>query len=934
MQLTGRQIAYRSGAERWTARIEKEELRADGRRHHFLTGIRAQDASGAEIGVPGSGGSEWLRLDSSRMTWSDDYGHEDEPFELCVYHEFLRGHRFVDERAAVAVTFGDSLADMTMAWDRFDGMRNSCVITSFDVFTRVICWKEHTKLSGGSGFSVDTETTYTGHVAAEAELCVVSTKGTDGAAFTFVAAQHASRAWQQLTGRQIAYRSGAERWTARIEKEELRADGRLHHFLTGIRAQDASGAQIGVPGSGDSEWLRLDSSRMTWSDDYGHEDEPFELCVQLQGILPASTVLQVSGAGSAPHHDGSAANGCYHIDGQKNGKPRYRQLGGGSHLIFFSAIEDGRGVGEPDMGPAPIPCCAGWVIALNEHHTLFMAPANADPPDRPPVSGWAWPVPWAVEQSLTEANGGEWPSTPTLSWLALGDETDSSSAEIFPGLNRTFTDPARLSVRFDDSLQTMTVTWLRLDVMKNRCVAEFKEDVLTWRESTNVSGGAGFTVDTSTSYRGRLSDGGRLRLLVDGSDGSHFELVEELGKFTNAPYDHAVFRTWDESNYKQVYVHGTARQYKDGSASQRTAWLKESLACPAICVEFDCVRNKKETVLNDGTTFAAEILTDPDEMALYLWTWQDRPQPPADSAEGVYKRVNHALLCDDPEWLSSAAYFMRAVARYIVSHPAEVGVKLYRGTRIIEKQKVAVDKAAGVGGRVFRQPMFVAASESEAEAAKFTEKGSPILEFEVPAGCCNCAKIPQRLSMFPDEQEWLMPPYTPVEWLRQEERTFAGGEVRLVVTLKVLDGLVVSRDPQYAGANAPRTCMIMCEMPAARLSDALLGLAPEPCPMLEPCPMPAPMPCPMPVPDSEPEPEPESEPGHTSDSSSYSTPPEGYIRCSRCGEDKARGCYSRMQWEHKPAGTAICKNCLGVEDGKRCWNGCDCRNEGCTYVHY
>jgi hypothetical protein len=315
------------------------------------------------------------------------------------------------------------------------------------------------------------------------------------------------------------------------------------------------------------------------------------------------------------------------------------------------------------------------------------------------------------------------------------------------------------------------------------------------------------------------------------------EAIEELGKFTNAPYDHAVFRTWDESNYKQVYVHGSARQYQDGSLIQRTAWLKESLASPAICVEFDSVRNKKETVLKDGTTFAAEVLTDPDEMALYLWTWQDRPQPPADSPEGVYKLVNHALLCDDPEWLSSAGYFMRAVARYIVSHPAEAGVKLYRGTRIVEKQKVAVDEAAGVGGRAFRQPIFVAASESETEAAKFTEKGSPILEFEVPAGCCNCAKIPQRLSMFPDEQEWLMPPYTPVEWLRQEERTFAGGEVRLVVTLKVLDGLRVSRDPQYAGTNAPRTCMIMCEMPAARTAppeccppgqSELPALAPEP----------------------------------------------------------------------------------------------------------
>ena len=290
-------------------------------------------------------------------------------------------------------------------------------------------------------------------------------------------------------------------------------------------------------------------------------------------------------------------------------------------------------------------------------------------------------------------------------------------------------------------------------------------------------------------------------------------LVEDLGKFTNAPYDQAVFRPWDESNYKQVYVHGPASQYKDGSVSQRTTWLKESLVTPAICVDFETVRIRRGTELLDGTTFAEEVLTDPDEMAVYLWTMQDGLRPPAYTAEGVYKRTNHALLCDDPDWLGQMAYFMHAVARYIVSHPAETAVKLYRGTRIEERQKVPVDKAGGVGGRVFRQPMFVAVSESEAVAATFTAKGSPILEFEVPAGCCSCAKIPERLSMFPAEAEWLMPPYTPVEWQRQEDRTFARGEVRLVVTFKVLDGRVVSQDPQYAGANAPRTCMIMCEIP-------------------------------------------------------------------------------------------------------------------------
>eukprot|EP01047_Picozoa_sp_COSAG01_P074694 COSAG01_NODE_12562_length_1719_cov_1.431481_1_plen_141_part_00 len=56
-----------------------------------------------------------------------------------------------------------------------------------------------------------------------------------------------------------------------------------------------------------------------------------------------------------------------------------------------------------------------------------------------------------------------------------------------------------------------------------------------------------------------------------------------------------------------------------------------------------------------------------------------------------------------------------------------------------------------------------------------------------------------------------MPPYTPVEWVGQEERSFAGGETRLVVTFQVLDGQVVSTDPRYAGVV--RTCMIMCEMP-------------------------------------------------------------------------------------------------------------------------
>eukprot|EP01043_Picozoa_sp_COSAG02_P002550 COSAG02_NODE_59_length_43585_cov_39.087752_11_plen_849_part_00 len=57
-----------------------------------------------------------------------------------------------------------------------------------------------------------------------------------------------------------------------------------------------------------------------------------------------------------------------------------------------------------------------------------------------------------------------------------------------------------------------------------------------------------------------------------------------------------------------------------------------------------------------------------------------------------------------------------------------------------------------------------------------------------------------------------------------------------------------------------------------------------------------------------------------------------YIRCSDCSNDKARGCYSKTQW-NKPTGTERCKNCLGHEHGRRCWFGCECYNENCTFVH-
>ena len=465
----------------------------------------------------------------------------------------------------------------------------------------------------------------------------------------------------QLTGRQIAYRSGAERWTARVEKEELRADGRLHHFLTGIRAQDASGAEIGVPGSGGSEWLRLDSSGMTWSDDYGHEDEPFELCAQLEGILPASAVLQ----------------------------------------------------------------------------------------------------------------------------------------ETFPGLNCTFTDPARLSVRFDDSLQTMTVTWLRLDAMKNCCVAEFKDDVVTWRESTNVSGGAGFTVDTSTSYRGRLSDGGRLRLLVDGSDGSHFELVEELGKFSTqslgkpptgaapragggggggaaadaepepapqplppVPPSPMSGRTLASSNFRVAYTKTKAPD----SLMKLGAKLGDLIKtyCIAHSIPYDD---------DEGEAFFDQLMEDMDaggndsvpEAVQRMWTSFRQLRGCEFCAI-----MNEAARDDEPNRMAPAAALTRAITKLCVTPdehlpqpPFPPDFICFRGGGFDDKYR---DFFAP--GREFRQPAFLATSFLESKVDLFISRSTVpvkvkwLVRIDPELKCRHVNLVTKRVPGLPDEQEYLFAPYS------------------------------------------------------------------------------------------------------------------------------------------------------------------------------
>lgn len=116
---------------------------------------------------------------------------------------------------------------------------------------------------------------------------------------------------------------------------------------------------------------------------------------------------------------------------------------------------------------------------------------------------------------------------------------------------------------------------------------------------------------------------------------------------------------------------------------------------------------------------------------------------------------------------------------------------------------------------VFRQPPYMAASEEQAVAATFAEDGSPIIEYRVPAGCRRVAEIPEELSAYPEEKEWLIRAYTGMRYFGQEERMFPSLDVpcdeqlrkrRLVVTFELVDEAEVP-------ADAPSHLMV-CDAPA------------------------------------------------------------------------------------------------------------------------
>jgi len=266
-------------------------------------------------------------------------------------------------------------------------------------------------------------------------------------------------------------------------------------------------------------------------------------------------------------------------------------------------------------------------------------------------------------------------------------------------------------------------------------------------------------------------------------------------RFTDTHHEQDVFRPFQQSNFKVVY--DKSKGYPTGSRELRQSLVLQSLD------ELGVYHKQART----------DSISDPDCQALFLWT-----------KDAVYKRLNRALLQDDPDEIAKFGYLIRAINNYIVNHPAPEEKTVFRGTRIdVHKQGVQVDPSQGSAGDTFRQPCYVAASASLLMAQSFGQAGSPLLEYKVPKGCLNCTPIPSEFSDYPDEEEWLMPPYTAVQYVDQRVEDLDVLGPTLIITYNVLDNQHAS-SLEHSGVEI-QTCLAMLFKPPEPMLSGSLALS-------------------------------------------------------------------------------------------------------------
>ena len=339
-------------------------------------------------------------------------------------------------------------------------------------------------------------------------------------------------------------------------------------------------------------------------------------------------------------------------------------------------------------------------------------------------------------------------------------------------------------------------------------VMQLLPDELTAAQAKNVCGVQFDSVlfDKYKSAEGYISKN-RLISLID-------EFMNEglKNKFSAlSPFDRNIWEPFVKSFYYRNIIESALPEYIAGDSERRRQLLLQSLSSlPQAALQCDCcgipfsagvLCNRERTAKHSRHRSSHKVweqfeIGDPDDIATHLWTYS------MGGIDSFYRKVNAALLNEDAETLNQLRYIICGVLCWINEHiPANTSeITLYRGTPITEQQEhkigtalnprfslaefidpadvdaIAAAKEASLRAydrakNICRMPMFLATSESIKKAQEFTwvrKNGisCPILEFKLPPNCDGVGFV-EPLSHFPEEREYLLSAYTPVQFHSQ-----------------------------------------------------------------------------------------------------------------------------------------------------------------------
>eukprot|EP01083_Nonionella_stella_P162855 535045_1 len=121
----------------------------------------------------------------------------------------------------------------------------------------------------------------------------------------------------------------------------------------------------------------------------------------------------------------------------------------------------------------------------------------------------------------------------------------------------------------------------------------------------------------------------------------------------------------------------------------------------------------------------------------------------------IYKFIQKSIINDDGDGLILSMKLIRGINNVITNYPTSKQVIGYRGSKMSGKefQQFKVNQTKRVG-------MYVACSMNKQIAEHFIGRGNVLITILIPKGCLNARIVPSPMSVYPDEVEILIPPYS------------------------------------------------------------------------------------------------------------------------------------------------------------------------------